>query len=223
MVGVLLLTIRILEKKAGWGLFSWTSISAELREVLLPFAQRNSVPVMLQQEREKSSGLFKSVEHCRSCLLQLCPQNWADGSLLPSWSWDELCSLVPWVFSCEGGWMADIWKSKCIHWTWFCGDTRLGGGQARAGLGCPGDVPALRSLQDTAMVPAAGSLPILLHGAALEALPGCHHWWAPALLSFAEGGICRRRKKKGLPRPFALWWSLETAQAARDQLPHGMV
>lgn len=56
--------------------------------------------------------------------------------------------------------------------------TQLGGGQTRTGLGCPGRVPALRRLQATAMVPAAGSLLILLREAALGraelgALPGC--------------------------------------------------
>lgn len=84
-------------------------------------------------KREKSFGSFKNVEHSRFCLLQLCPQNQADGSLLPSWSWEELCSLVPWVLSCRGGQMEDTWSSKGINWKWFCGDTQ----HTKAEPGCP--------------------------------------------------------------------------------------
>ena len=77
-------------------LFSWTGTSAQLRMLLLlPFGQRKSVPITLQQERAECSGPFDSAEHSRCCLPELCPQSRADGSLLLGQSPEEPCSLVP--------------------------------------------------------------------------------------------------------------------------------
>ena len=63
--------------------------------LLLPFAQRKSVPIPLEQERAEPSASFDSAERLRCCLPQLRPQSQVDGSSLLGRSREELCSLVP--------------------------------------------------------------------------------------------------------------------------------
>lgn len=53
------------------------------------------MPIMLQQEREKSLGCFKSVEHSRCCLLQLCPQNRQMGLCSPAEAGRSYVHLSP--------------------------------------------------------------------------------------------------------------------------------
>lgn len=125
-MGVLQLLKWILEKKAGWVFFSpepthlqswgWCCCCPSLRGSWCPSCHS-------RRERNPcdSSGC---------CLPQLCPHNQTNRFLLPSWSWEELCSLVPWVLPCTDGGHAEEWEHPLDV---VCGDTQLGEG--RQGLG----------------------------------------------------------------------------------------